>query len=86
MNNIPLYTRLSDVQARKEQLRKDIHKANGQIGDLWASLFAHKKPNTKGEMVTSIISYSVTAFDAFMLVNKLMRQYGHLFGRKKKRK
>lgn len=86
INNIPIYTRLCDIQARKEQLKNEIRKSKGQIGSLWTSLFAQNKPSTKGEMLTSIISYSMTAFDAFMLVNKLTRQYGHLFGRKRKKK
>lgn len=75
---------IEDIQARKEELREDIHSSNDQISALWNYLFTPKKANTKGEMVTSIISNSITAFDTFMLMRKLFSQYGHLFKRTKK--
>lgn len=78
------FNTLEDIQARKDELQEEIHKSNEQIGSLWNGLFTQKKANTKGELITSIISKSITAFDAFMLVRKLMMQYGHLFKKKKK--
>lgn len=78
------FNTLEDIQARKDELQAEIHKSNEQIGDLWNGLFTQKKANTRGELITSIISKSITAFDAFMLVRKLMLQYGHLFKKKKK--
>lgn len=86
MNNVRTYTNLSEVQARKDELREEIHKANAQIGGLWSDLFTPKKANTKGELIATIVSNSITAFDAFMLVRKLMNQYGTLFGRHKRRR
>lgn len=86
MNIVRTYTNLSEVQARKEELKEEIHKANTEIGGLWTTLFTPKKVNSKGELIATIISSSITAFDAFLLVRKLMNQYGNLFGRKKKRR
>lgn len=86
MKNNLIYTDLAQVQARKEELREEIHKANTQIGNLWSSLLTPKTTNTKGELIATIISNSVTAFDAFLLVRKLMNQYGALFGKKRKKR
>jgi hypothetical protein len=79
------YHTLEDVQLRKEELQAEIEKQNEEIGALWSGLFAPRRANTKGELITNIISNSITAFDAFMLVRKLMTQYGSLFGKKKRR-
>lgn len=84
-NSSRIYTDLTAVQQRKEELRGEIHKANTRIGGLWTTLFTPKKANTKGELLANIVSSSITAFDMFMLVRKLMTQYGNLFGRKKKK-
>lgn len=78
------FNTLEDIQARKDELLTEIHKSNEQIGDLWNGLFVQKKASTRGELLTSIISKSITAFDAFMLVRKLVMQYGHLFRKTKK--
>ncbi len=79
------YHTLEDVQLRKEELQAEIQKQNEEISVLWNELFIPRKANTKGELIANIISNSITAFDAFMLVRKLMNQYGSFFGRKKKR-
>lgn len=83
-NNIHTFNTLEDLQLRKNELQGEIHKANKTIGKLWGELFVVKKAGTKGELITSIVSKSITAFDAFMLVRKLVKQYGHLFAKKKK--
>jgi hypothetical protein len=36
-------------------------------------------------MIAGLISNSITAIDAFLLVRKLIRNYGFLFGRKKRK-
>lgn len=78
------FNTLEDIQVRKDELHSEIQKTNERIGNLWNGLFTQKKANTKGELITSIISKSITAFDAFMLARKLMLQYGHLFKKKSK--
>ena len=79
------YHTLDDIRARKEQLAADIQADNERFGALWNGLVTPHKANTKGEWVSALISNSITAIDAFLLVRKLMRNYGHLFGRKKRR-
>lgn len=79
-------TTLEDIQARKSSLLTRIQERNEEIATLWEDVFIPKKASTKGELITTIISNSITAFDAFMLVRKLLRQYGSLFYRSKKRK
>ncbi len=79
------YQTLEDIRARKEQLAADIQADNERFATLWSGLFNPKKPSTKGEWVTTLISNSITAVDAFLLVRKLMKNYGHLFGRRKRR-
>lgn len=79
-------TTLEEIQARKSSLLTRIHERNEEIETLWEDIFIPRKASTKGELITTIISNSITAFDAFMLVRKLLRQYGSLFYRSKKRK
>lgn len=69
---------------QREQLATDIQKDNEQINTLWNQLTTPQPHNTKGEWVVGLINNSVTAIDAFLLVRKLMKTYGSLFGRKKK--
>lgn len=84
INNRTYYT-LDDIQARKDELQGEIRKKGEQIGTLWNSLFIPKKASTKGELVANIITNSITAFDTFMLMRKLIGKYGWLFRSKRKR-
>lgn len=77
------YHTLEEIQQRKEELAAAIQKDNDQFGALWNGIFSPSKDATKGERVAGIIANSVTAIDAFLLVRKLMKNYGHLFRRKK---
>ena len=79
------YYTLADLHARKDELQANIQKKGEQIETLWKGLFTPKSANTKGELVANIVSNSITAFDTFMLVRKLMGKYSGLFRRKKKR-
>lgn len=79
------YHTLEDIRARKEKLAADIQADNERFGTLWNGLITPHKANTKGEWVSTLISNSITAIDAFLLVRKLMKNYGHLFGRRKRR-
>lgn len=80
--NTRTYNSLEDIQLRKDELSEAIRKNNEQISTLWYGLFTPQKANTKGEMVTNIISNCITAVDAFMLARKLMNRYGSLFLKK----
>ena len=79
------YSTLEQIQHRKEALHANIQKDNEQIGLLWHQLTAPQKSDSKGELIANLISNSITAIDAFLLVRKLMKSYGHLFGKKKRK-
>ena len=81
----PTYSTLEDIQQRKEAVQANIQKDNERIGILWHDLTAPQKSDTKGELIANLISNSITAIDAFLLVRKLMKSYGYLFGKKKRR-
>jgi hypothetical protein len=81
----PTYSTLEDIRQRKEAVQANIQKDNERIGFLWHDLTAPKKSDTKGELIANLISNSITAIDAFLLVRKLMKSYGHLFGKKKRK-
>lgn len=78
------YHSLEELHQRKEELAAQIRQDNDRFGTLWKSVFSAPKDGTKGEMIANIVSHSVTAIDAFLLVRKLMKNYGFLFGRKRK--
>ena len=79
------YSTLEDIRQRKEAVQANIQKDNERIGLLWHDLTAPQKSDTKGELIANLISNSITAIDAFLLVRKLMKSYGHLFGKKKRK-
>ena len=82
----PTYHTLEEIQIRKEELQSNIQQENDQIGILWRTLFAPQKASSKGELVASLVSNSITAIDGFLLMRKLIKTYGFLFNRKKKKK
>jgi hypothetical protein len=77
------YKTIEEIQLRKSELNAEIQKSSQQIGDLWHELFLPKKASSKGEFIANIISNSITAIDAFLLVKKLINNYGWLIGKKK---
>lgn len=79
------YSSLEEIQSRKDQLKDDIQQQSGQISGLWRNLTAPQPSSSKGEMIASLVTNSITAIDGFLLVRKLMRSYGFLFGRKKRK-
>jgi len=82
---LPVYNTLEEIQLEKEKLQADLQKDSDQISVLWHGLTTPQKASTKGEMITNLIANSITAIDAFLLVRKLTKSYGHLFTRKKKK-
>jgi hypothetical protein len=79
----PSFRTLEELRQRKEQLYEDIQHDNQQFSTLWNQIFVRRKDVSKGEFVTSLITNSVTAVDAFLLVRKLLKNYRSLFGRRK---
>ncbi len=81
----PTYTSLEEIALRKQAIRTDIDAAGEQIGLRWHDLTAPNQDTSKGEMVASLVGNAITAIDGFLLVRKLMKNYGFLFRRKKKK-
>ena len=81
----PTYHTLEEIQIRKEKLQSNIQQENDQIGILWRTLFAPQKASSKGELMANLVANSITAIDGFLLVRKLMKSYGRIFSRKKKK-
>ena len=81
----PTYRTLEEIQIRKEKLQSDIQQESDQIGMLWRTLYAPQKASSKGELVANLLANSITAIDGFLLVRKLIRSYGYIFGRKKRK-
>jgi hypothetical protein len=79
------YQSIEEIQSRKQVLQADIWQENEKISSLLHGLTAPQKANSKGELASHLISNSITAIDAFLFVRKLMKNYGHLFRKRKKR-
>ena len=79
------YNTLDEIQQRKAELLSQIREDNRQFTTLKKSLFMPQKDISKGEWIANIVSNSVTAIDAFLLIRKLTKNYGFLFGHKKKK-
>ena len=77
-----VFNTLDDIQQRKDALLADIQKDSERIGTLWHGLTAPQKSDSKGELIANLITNSITAIYAFLLVRKLLKSYRHLFGRK----
>ncbi len=81
----PLHT-LNAIRERKEQLLEEINADNAAFTKKWHQLFVPKESSTKAEFVSAMISNGITAIDAFLVVRKLYKNYGGLFGLKKKKR
>ncbi len=80
-----MYSSLKEIQSRKDALKEDIQQQSDQISTLWHDLTAPKPASSKGELITSLMTNSITAIDGFLLVRKLIRTYGNIFSRKKRK-
>jgi hypothetical protein len=78
------YTTLEEIRERKEQLATDIQKDNDRFSSLWSQMFVSRKDSSKGEWISSLITNGITAVDTFLLVRKLLKNYGQMFRRKRK--
>lgn len=79
----PNYHTLDEIRLRKEEIAEELERDNSQFTTLWNRTFIKREGNTKGEYVAGLITNSITAIDAFLLIRKLMKGYGGLFRRKK---
>lgn len=72
------YQTLEEIRLRKEQLYEALQQDSKQIGQTWNQLFVSREDTTRSEYIMKMLSYGVTAFDAYMTVRKLRRNYGGL--------
>ena len=77
------YRTLDEIRLRKEEIAEELERDNTQFTTLWNRTFIKREDNTKGEYVAGLITNSITAIDAFLLIRKLMKGYGGLFRKKK---
>ena len=80
------YRTLEEIRDRKLQLSEELNRDTTKMGLLWGKTFVKREDATKGEYITSMINNGIMAFDAFMLIRKLRRDYNTLFGSRKKSK
>ena len=77
------YRTLDEIRLRKEEIAEELERDNTQFTTLWNRTFIKREGNTKGEYRAGLITNSITAIDAFLLIRKLMKGYGGLFRKKK---
>lgn len=79
---------LEEIQMRKDRLSDAIEADSEKIAAQWNELFRKREESTRGEYIASIVTNTVTAVDAFLMVRKLMKNYSgvlRFFKRKKKK-
>lgn len=79
------YSSLEEIQLHKDELKSNIQQQSHQISTLWHNLTASQPASSKGELIAHLVGNSITAIDGFLLVRKLIRSYGFIFGRKKQK-
>lgn len=77
----PSYHTLDEIRQRKDQLSEELQKDSTRFSTLWGQLFVKRKDTTKGEFIASMVTNSITAIDAFLLVRKLLKNYRSIFKR-----
>ena len=77
---------LEEIRERKEALLDEIQKDNEKFVTLWNNTFLKREETSKGDYIASLISNGFMALDAFLLVRKLMKSYGFIFGKSKRKK
>ena len=75
------YRTLEEIQQRKEQLKTELQKDSTRFSTLWRQMFVKRKDVSKGEFIANMVTNSITAIDAFLLVRKLLKSYRHIFRR-----
>jgi hypothetical protein len=84
------YRTLEEIRLRKDELLNDLQQDNTQFTTLWHQVFLKRDENSKTDYIAGLVSNSIVAVDTFLLIRKLLKSYGFLFGfgskKKKKRK
>lgn len=79
------YHTLEEIRLRKEELANAIQQDSTKFSSLWNQTFIKREGNSKGEYISGLIANSITAIDAFLLIRKLIKGYGNLFGKSGKK-
>ena len=80
------YRTLDDIRQRKDELLEQLQEDNTKFTTLWDQVFVKKEENSKGDYIASLVSNGFVAVDTFLLIRKLIKGYGYLFGNKKRKK
>ena len=80
------YRTLDDIRQRKDELLEQLQEDNAKFTTIWNQVFVKKEGNSKGDYITALVSNGFVAVDTFLLIRKLIKGYGYLFGTKKKKK
>ena len=84
------YRTLEEIRQRKDELLNDLQQDNTLFSKLWNQVFLKREDNTKTDFIAGLVSNGIVAVDTFLLIRKLLKGYGFLFGfgskKKKKRK
>lgn len=84
------YRTLNEIRERKDELLEQLQQDNTRFSTLWSQVFLKREDNTKTEYISAIVSNGIVAVDTFLMIRKLIKNYGFLFGfgnkKKKKRK
>ena len=77
---------LEEIRERKDALLDEIQKDHDKVTTLWNQTFLKRDETSKGDYIASLVSNGFMALDAFLLVRKLMKGYGYLFGKSRRKK
>ena len=77
---------LAKIRERKEELLEEIQKDSEKVTALWNDTFVKRDEVSKGDYIASLVSNGFMAIDAFLLARKLVKGYGYLFGKGKRKK
>ena len=77
---------LEEIRERKDALLEDIQKDKDKAAALWNKTFLKREDTSKGDYIASLVSNGFMAIDAFLLVRKLMKSYGSIFGKEKSKR
>jgi hypothetical protein len=85
-NNKTEFCTLDEIRERKDALLDEIQKDHDKVTSLWNQTFLKRDENSKGDYIASLVSNGFMALDAFLLARKLIKGYGYLFGKGKRKK
>ena len=80
------YRTLEEIRQRKDELLEDLQRDNEKFSTLWGQVFVKRENASKGDYISALVSNGVTAVDIFLVIRKLVKAYGFLKGKSKKKK